>query len=165
MKSLSIAELERRRNLPLIPLKHGMYNTPEYYAWSAMKQRCQNPKHPCFPLYGARGIKVCSEWSSFDAFFNDMGPRPAGGTLERIDNSKGYSPENCAWRTQSQQMRNTRRNVFVSIRGKTKCLKDWCLEFGMIYGTILGRLRRGWNTHAALTTPVKTQYRKHNYGH
>ena len=88
---------------------HGRSGTPEYRAWQDALQRCNNPKNAHFKDYGARGISVCAEWSSsFDAFFSHLGPRPAGTTLDRQDNSLGYQPGNCRWATPLQQVHNTR---------------------------------------------------------
>jgi len=90
-------------------LKHGMRNTPEYSSWTAMKGRCLSPTHKDFPNYGAKGVVVCDEWrDSFIAFFNHIGPRPKGTSLDRIDNRKGYIPGNVRWTTESQQQRNCR---------------------------------------------------------
>lgn len=88
---------------------HGMTKTAEHHIWNAMKQRCANPRDTGFKYYGGRGITVCDRWlESFEAFYADMGPRPPGLTLERRDNSQGYSPENCYWATHTQQQRNRR---------------------------------------------------------
>lgn len=87
---------------------HGMSKTPVYFVWKAMRQRCQNPKARDYRHYGARGIAVCDRWQSFENFYSDMG-EPHGLTLERRDNDRGYSPDNCIWATQSDQVRNRRR--------------------------------------------------------
>lgn len=84
--------------------------TPTYFAWRNMRSRCTNSTHAGWCNYGGRGIAVCSEWDSYDQFFKDMGPRPTGLTLERLDTNKGYRPGNCAWVTMRDNL-NNRRNT------------------------------------------------------
>lgn len=91
--------------------------TPEYRAWSALKNRCNNPNNNRYHVYGGRGISFCKEWESFEQFLSDMGPRPAMTSIDRIDNNKGYSKENCRWATIKQQMRNTTRCRPVTYEG------------------------------------------------
>lgn len=89
--------------------KHGMCGTPEYSSWVCMKSRCINPNNTEYYRYGGRGITICQEWiDSFPAFYEDMGQKPDGLTLERIDNDSGYFPVNCKWATPTEQSRNTR---------------------------------------------------------
>lgn len=88
--------------------------TPEYRAWHDMLHRCYNPKNKRYVSYGGRGIYVCGRWrAAFANFLMDMGPRPDGYTLERLDNNAGYRPENCKWGTQHEQAHN-RRDVRLS---------------------------------------------------
>lgn len=98
--------------------RHGMKGTPTYSSWGAMITRCRNSNAKDFKRYGAVGIGVCQEWAdSFEAFFNHMGPRPKGTTLDRIDNSKGYEPGNCRWGTLKQQARNRSSTYIWHVKG------------------------------------------------
>ena len=98
--------------------KHGHAtngNSPTYTTWATMIQRCKNPKQSKFYMYGAVGIDVCDEWLTFDAFLADMGERPKGKTIDRIDGNKGYSKSNCRWATIIEQQSNLKNNVIVGI--------------------------------------------------
>ena len=88
----------------------GPFPRKEYNIWHGMVQRCCNPRHPGFHSYGARGIGVCARWrDDFMAFFADLGPRPSEHSIDRLDNARGYEPDNCRWATRSQQQRNRTR--------------------------------------------------------
>lgn len=89
---------------------HGMSKTPIYKTWCGIKDRCLNPKNTAYPSYGGRGISICERWMKFENFYEDMGDRPEGMSLDRIDNDQGYSKENCRWATQSIQTYNRRKH-------------------------------------------------------
>ena len=98
--------------------KHGLSYTKIRNVWNAMHQRCKNPKNKSFRNYGARGIGVCDRWNDVQAFVEDMGVPAPGLTLERVDNSKGYSKDNCRWATRHEQAKNTRKFRPVVLGGQ-----------------------------------------------
>lgn len=124
---------------------HGMKSSPEYYVWTSMKQRCLNPKVRNFNQYGGRGITVCPRWNgSFEAFFEDMGPRPSDQhSIDRIDNDGSYEPSNCAWKVKADQDRNRRSNIMVSVDGVEMVLIDACAVLGVDYNRTRRRLKQG----------------------
>lgn len=130
---------------------------PETYGtWSSMIQRCTNQNNARYHQYGGRGIVVCDKWMLFESFFNDLGPRPAGTSLDRIDVDGPYCKENCRWATSKEQMRNrrdTKNNVFG------KAITEVAEGIGMNGGTLASRLKRGWSTDRALSEHIhdKTQ--------
>jgi hypothetical protein len=127
--------------------------SPELNAWVNMIGRCTNPARPDFHSYGGRGIAVCERWkSSFAAFLADMGLRPDGHSLDRIDNAKGYGPDNCRWATKHQQMQNTRATRALTLGGRTQGLNAWAKEIGINKESLRTRLIRGWSIKKALTT-------------
>lgn len=116
-----------------------------YIVWQNMKRRCANQKAHDYPIYGAKGIRVCKEWiDSFATFLADMGEAPPGMMIDRIDNSVGYCKENCRWATPRQQARNRSTNRMVTINGKTMCVQAWATHFGLGYQTFHWRLLKGW---------------------
>jgi len=130
--------------------------TKTFNAWNNMLSRCTNPRRPDYKHYGGRGIVVCERWRDFRNFLIDMGECPRGCSLDRHPDKNGnYEPGNCRWATQSQQMRNTRRNRHVTIRGETKCLAEWAEIYSFPYMIAYNRLELGWEPDRAFTQPVR----------
>lgn len=123
-------------------LIHGGRYKKSYGSWRAMKRRCYETSNNVYQNYGGRGIKVCDRWlESFENFYTDMGDCPEGYSLDRLDVNRDYTPENCRWATSTEQNCNRRDNIKV---GEAKIsLSQYCRENGLIYRTILSRLRRG----------------------
>lgn len=137
--------------------RHHASGKAVYNSWSNMIQRCTNPKHPSYGRYGGRGVTVCEEWrdcAAFVAWAESNGYEP-GKSIERIDNDKGYSPDNCRWATRREQQRNRHNNRMVTFRGETKCLADWAAELGTTSATLDYRIRRWGDVERALAEPIK----------
>ncbi len=135
---------------------HGMRHSPEYYVWAHMIARCTNPRDADFHLYGGRGIVVCDEWrNDFAVFFNDMGPRPKGQSIDRKDCDGPYCKSNCRWATQTQQQNNRRNNRRIIYQGQEMTLREAYDRSGtkLSYRTIRARIfQNGWDVEYALTT-------------
>ena len=106
----------------------GLWRGPEYQSWAGMRARCNDPNHTMYRYYGGRGITVCEQWATFRSFYGDMGPRPEGMWLDRIDTNGNYEPGNCRWADKRQQRVNQRRVKKWTYNGKTLCLTDWIRE-------------------------------------
>lgn len=136
------------------PHGHAKAMSPTYKSWVSMKRRC-DPKYGK-PEYVGKGIAVCVEWSeSFETFLVDMGERPKGMTLDRRDNKKGYSKDNCRWATNSQQANNRSTSHYVTAHGKTLTIMEWSELTGIPFQTIRHRLLRGWGDERAVTERSK----------
>lgn len=147
--------------------RHGLaHKIPEYSVWQSMIRRCTHPNSISFRYYGGRGINVCDRWRhSFENFLTDMGCRPEGMSLDRIDGNGNYEPSNCRWATQLQQDENRRSTRRITVKGETRTLTQWSNLTGTPRSTIQARLRRGMSSEAAVLTP-KAPYslRKRNDG-
>lgn len=123
---------------------HGMKQTRIYSIWCGMKKRCNNPNDKNFPKYGGKGISVCKEWEEDFVAFNCwslLNGYADDLTIDRIDNSKGYCPENCRWSTKGEQQRNKTNNVLLEHNGETKTLAEWCRIMNEPYPKIHGRIK------------------------
>jgi hypothetical protein len=130
---------------------HGQSETRAYRIWCGIKQRCLNEDNPGYADYGGRGIDMCESWqNSFEVFIRDMGWPAANESIERLDNSRGYSAENCRWATQKEQTRNHRRNRIISFNGEIRCLAAWAEANGIPYDRLHRRLGLGWDFERAL---------------
>ncbi len=139
-----------------MPIKHGSAGngrrTTEYHSWMSMKSRCLRPTHNRYHRYGGRGIKICDRWlESFANFLSDMGEKPEGHSLGRIDNDGPYSPENCRWETFERQMRNTAVSRMFTLNGVTKNINDWSQDLGIPLETLRWRRKQGWPVERILS--------------
>lgn len=138
-------------------LKHGLARRgkihPDYGIWTHMVGRCCNETDTDYASYGGRGITICPRWrESFANFLEDMGPRPRGKELDRINNNGNYEPGNCRWATRSQQNRNTRRTNNITYNGEIRCLTEWASIVGVDRETLRYRIKK-WGLDRAMTTP------------
>lgn len=138
---------------------HGMSRSPEYQSWKMMKHRCSNDNYTQYEDYGGRGIKVCERWESFESFYKDMGDRPKGTTLDRIDHNGDYSPENCRWATTTVQNNNSRHVRLLTHAGETMSVSAWADRIGITQQALQGRLKN-WSVDRALSTPANDNMRR-----
>ena len=132
---------------------HGKSGTAIYRIWKHMIDRCENERDAGFYRYGGRGITVCERWKVFENFYADMGDRPRGRSIDRIDNNGNYEPSNCRWATWTEQGCNKRNNRIVSVNGRSFPLSQACREYSIDVRVAAARLRNGWSEHDALTVP------------
>lgn len=135
-------------------LRHGGAKTPEWFVWVHMRRRCESHSCHAYPRYGGRGIYVCKRWQDFANFLKDMGKRPAGQTLERINNAGPYSPKNCKWASRTEQARNRRSNRIVEFSDERRCVAEWCEVLGLPHKAVRARILNGWSAERAFTQPV-----------
>lgn len=139
-------------------IKHGHSSKTNstYRIWVGMVRRCHNKNASDYHGYGLRGIKVCTEWrKNYEQFLSDMGERPIGKSLDRIDFQKGYYPGNCRWASGEEQCKNRSNNRRITARGKNMILKDWCKELGIKTSLFYQRIYRGLTEEEALFAPKK----------
>lgn len=129
-----------------------------YNTYIHMLQRCYNPDNKDYVNYGGRGIQVCELWKdSYDAFLLQMGPKPKGYTIERINHNGNYEPSNCKWIPRSDQPLNKRDNVTVTAFGDTKLVSQWSRDPRCVVPktTLYRRIKDGWDPERAITEPSK----------
>jgi hypothetical protein len=126
---------------------------PEYVTWCVMRYRCCNPTNPDYHRYGGRGIAVCGRWqASYADFLADMGRKPPGHSLDRIDNDGPYSPDNCRWASPKEQSRNRRCTQRLTVKGETLSLDEWSERTGIDKQTLAYRVKRGWEPELIVTS-------------
>ena len=158
--------------------KNKYYGTRIYSIWYSIKCRCYYKKHPCYSNYGGRGIEMCDEWKNSSTNFGDWAIENGYSdnlTIDRIDNNKGYSPDNCRWSTRKQQCENRRcktsedidyrkrvmetmkpKGKMIEINGETKNITDWCKYYNISKNTVETRMYRlNWDVVKAITTPSR----------
>ena len=144
--------------------KHRKCGTRLYNIWAGMKRRCSNPNEPAYDRYGGRGISVCEEWlQDFQSFYDwaMMNGYADDLTIDRKDNDKGYSPDNCRWATDKEQANNKRNNRLITFNGETHTIGEWASITGITSKAIERRLNRDkWDVEKALTTPLRATRRK-----
>lgn len=127
----------------------------ELMSWQGTKARCSNPKATGYSNYGGRGITMCDRWkNSFSAFLEDMGPRPTGCTLERVDNNGNYEPGNCAWIPKGNQSRNQRKSIRLTYKETTLVLKQWMRAINRSRLFIKSRLKKGETLENIITLDI-----------
>lgn len=124
--------------------------SPTYHTWAGMIARCSNVNHASYRLYGAIGITVCDRWLKFENFLSDMGEKPKGTSIDRINPSKGYFKDNCRWATDSQQAINKKSIPKLTYCGISKSYQEWAEFLNISSANIRARLRLGWTIDEAL---------------
>lgn len=133
-----------------------------YFTWCHIRQRCKNPNNKQYKHYGGRGIKVCEEWNDYAVFrkWAISNGYADNLTIDRMNNDGDYEPTNCRWVDIKTQCNNRRTNRYITCRGKTHTLAEWGDIVGLKSGTILQRIRSGWDEESALFLPKGTRFKK-----
>lgn len=126
--------------------------TPTYSSWTHLRNRCHNSNHHAYSKYGGKGIRVCARWNKFENFLADMGERPKGTSIDRLDNDKNYCPENCRWATRKQQQMNRKNVRILTENGIDYSVADWAKKLGISQPAMWKRLKK-WSFLDALFIP------------
>jgi len=143
-----------RESLLRANITHNLSGTPLHVLWKKIRARCYNQNDPAYSNYGGRGIKLCERWQSFENFYHDMGVRPSGMSIERIDNNGDYCPSNCKWATATEQGNNKRNNIWITALGSCMTVSQWAEKVGVKRGTLARRFYLGWDHPRIVNTPV-----------
>lgn len=140
-------------------VKHGMSDTRLYRIYKKMYRRCYRPQTKWYENYGGRGITICPEWLGEHGFENFAKWSFENGyadnlSIDRINNDKGYSPDNCRWATAKEQANNTRSTVFLTYKGETKSASEWAEITGIRQDALTMRKRNGWTDEECIETPI-----------
>lgn len=154
----SNAEVAVRKEYRGLHKKHPR----EYNSWKSARGRCGNINHHAWEKYGGRGIKFSPEWDDFNIFLSDMGERPEGTSLDRIDNDGDYCADNCQWANPVEQARNKSNNFLLEYEGRVQCVAAWGRELSIHSSTILNRISRGDSVGRALSTEYAKKKRPSN---
>jgi len=162
-----IREITRKRNITNNPVKYGKENhgfkhggpklhPAEYQVWVDMRRRCYRVNHKSYKNYGGRGITICTEWlDNFPQFYADMGKRTSDQhSIDRRNNEKGYTPENCHWATIKEQLNNRRNTIFITANGRKQSLSAWSGEINVPYARLRARVRYGWSGEEIINTKL-----------
>lgn len=141
-------------------ISHGMTNSREWVSWRSMRMRCGDSDATSYKYYGERGVKIDPRWDDFENFYQDLGPRPPGHSLDRIDNNGPYSPENCRWATPLEQTRNRRSSRWAEVGGVRRPLVEWAKDLGMSTAALYDRIKSGWDVVEAVTTPKTNRWKR-----
>lgn len=156
VRSCGCLRSETQRKNGLRSGSHYMSGAPEYRAWRGMINRCTNPNTANFSDYGGRGICVCDRWlRSFEAFYEDVGPRPDGMSIDRIDNNGNYEPQNVRWADDFTQAGNRRSTHYIECRGEMVSVSQAAAITGIPVSTIKSRIKRGCPAHLLFVSDVR----------
>lgn len=139
---------------------HGKCGTKTYEIWKTMVQRCTNPNNKRYPRYGGRGITVSESWRDYANFLRDMGEKPDGLSIDRIDNDGPYCKENCRWADDFTQARNTSKNRYIEFAGERLCLSQWAARIGINKRSLIARLASQMPLEKALQPPAPRYQRR-----